>query len=200
MDTLYIALEFGRDALWLCIQIGLGLLIADFVSGFFHWAQDRYGSPNWPIVGRVVRMTVRHHKRPRRMLRSPFWQRNNITMAIACTFGLAFFALGWINPTTITGVLIGAFANEIHYWSHRKNSENGPIIVALQKSGLILSPLAHARHHRGKKNTHFCAVTGWMNWPLEQVRFWRRLEMWIKIIARERPRRDPSVRVKPILA
>ena len=27
------------------VQIGFGWLVADFASGVFHWAEDRYGSP-----------------------------------------------------------------------------------------------------------------------------------------------------------
>ncbi len=179
---------------WFITQILLGILIADFLSGMFHWMEDRYGGPSWPIVGRLIRMTVRHHKRPRRMVRSGFWRRNLPTMTISGSFGLAFLALGWINPLTLSGVIVGAFANEFHNWSHRRQSENGPFITALQHLGLIISPLEHARHHRGRKNTHYCAITGWVNAPLERVRFWRKLEVFIRIAAGERPRRDPSVR------
>lgn len=186
--------------LWFLAQIVLGILIADFVSGLLHWMEDRYGGPSWPIVGRLIRMTVRHHFKPRRMLKSGFWRRNGPTMAIAGGFGLGFLLVGWVNPLTITGVVFGAFANEFHNWSHRKESENGPFITAIQRIGLIISPFEHARHHRGRKNTHYCAVTGWLNAPLERVRFWRKLEVYIRVCFGERPRRDPSIKRKQALA
>ena len=189
-DVITVGLQSG----WILAQIIAGLLIADFVSGLLHWMEDRYGGPSWPVVGRLIRSTVRHHKRPRGMTTSPFWRRNGPTMFIAGMFAMVFLLLGWINPLTVTGVLFGAFANEFHNWSHRKASENGPIITVLQNVGLIISPLEHARHHRGRKNTHYCAVTGWMNAPLESIRFWRRLEVLIRISFGERPRRDPSLK------
>ena len=187
-------------ALWVSRQVVAGLLIADFVSGVLHWMQDRYGGPKWPIVGPLVRATIRHHKKPRRMITRSFMQRNAPTFFISALFLAAFAALGWINVMTLTGVIVGAFANEFHNWSHRKPSENGPVITWFQNKGLIIAPLEHARHHRDGKNSHFCAVTGWMNAPLERVRFWRRLEALIRVFAKERPRRDPTVRRRPVFA
>lgn len=175
-------------------QVVLGLLLADFVSGLLHWMEDRYGGPNWPVIGPIIRSTIRHHHRPRRMVGVGFMRRNGPTAGIALGF-LVFFALiGALNPITITAVLAGAMANEFHNWAHRKESENGPIITALQRCGLIVSPMAHAAHHRGFKNTNYCAVNGWMNPVLEHIRFWRRLEAVIRVVTRYRPRRDPTVK------
>lgn len=199
-ELLTLLIGFEVKAIEVIVQILIGLLIADFASGFFHWLEDRYGGPTWPIVGNLVRATIRHHKKPRRMLNSPFWQRNGPTLMITFCFMIAFLALGWLNPMTVTALLFGGMANEIHNWSHCKPSECGPVISWLQKRGLLISPLDHARHHREKKNTYYCTVTGWMNAPLERIRFWRKVEAVIRIVSRERPRRDPTVRRSPILA
>ncbi|MFC6198185.1 fatty acid desaturase CarF family protein [Ponticaulis profundi] len=186
------------QVVWVGGQILAGLLIADFVSGFFHWMEDRYGGPSWPIVGPLIRATIRHHKKPLRMTKVGFAKRNGPTLFIAGLFLLGFVALGWVNPMTITGVLFGGMANEFHNWAHRKPSENGMVIRFLQKSGIIISFEEHAKHHRNKKNTHYCAVNGWLNAPLERIRFWRRLEALIRVFGRFRPRRDPTVRRRPI--
>ena len=192
--------ETSLQMLWFATQIILGLLLADFVTGFFHWLEDRYGGPSWPVIGPIIRSTIRHHKKPRRMVTRPFFQRNGLTYFLAACFAVSFLIVGWVNPLTITAVLFGAMANEFHNWSHKKPSENGPLITWLQKTPFVISPFEHAKHHRGKKNTHYCAVTGWMNEPLERVRFWRKMEAIIRAFARLRPRRDPTVRRRPITA
>ena len=30
------------------------VLVADFLSGLFHWLEDAYGREDWPITGRLV--------------------------------------------------------------------------------------------------------------------------------------------------
>ena len=200
--TEFLSLFFNwqLQIVWFITQIAIGLIIADFVSGVFHWMEDRYGGPSWPVIGPLIRATIRHHKKPMRMTDRTFAQRNGPTLFIAALVAAGFYALGWINPITITGVIAGGMANELHNWAHRKSSKNVPIVNWLQSIGLIISPLEHAKHHRNGKNTHYCAVTGWMNAPLERIRFWRRTEALIRVFARFRPRRDPTVKRRPITA
>ena len=85
-------------------------------------------------------------------------------------------------------------SNEIHAAAHAKaRSLPGPV-RALQRMGLIQSPLHHAAHHRHLKNVNFCTLTDWVNPALERVRFWRRLEALMRYTAGVRIRRDPVVR------
>lgn len=38
--------------------------MADFVTGVFHWWEDRYGNPAWPVIGKlVVEPNILHHAR-----------------------------------------------------------------------------------------------------------------------------------------
>lgn len=42
------------------------VLVADFVSGFFHWMEDAYGREHWPVTGALItRPNVLHHHEPR---------------------------------------------------------------------------------------------------------------------------------------
>ena len=179
---------------YVLVQIGLGWLVADFASGVFHWAEDRYGSPKWPIFGGAIRDTIRHHRKPTGFLKKPVLSRSWRVIVIAI-IGLGVFAmLGLLNAFTLTLAIGAALANEIHAAAHSSPSANGHLISRLQKVGIIQSHAHHAAHHRGLKNVNYCTVTDWLNPLLEKARFWRRVEAVIRIMSRQRPRRDPVVR------
>ncbi|MCI4644214.1 MAG: fatty acid desaturase family protein [Hyphomonadaceae bacterium] len=186
-----------NDALpsaWTAVQLMAGWMLADFLSGVFHWAEDRYGSPRWPVLGGAIRDTIRHHRKPRGFLAKPVLNRSWRIFLIAGLALLAFALLGWLNAFTLSLVIGAGLANEIHAAAHSSPTENGRLLTSLQRLGIIQSHAHHAVHHRNLKNVNYCTVTNWLNPVLERVRFWRRLEAVIRILTRERPRRDPVVR------
>ena len=46
---------------WVPLAALLGMLYADFTSGFAHWMFDTWGSVDTPIFGAVAIRTFRHH-------------------------------------------------------------------------------------------------------------------------------------------
>jgi len=128
-----IAVTEGLGILWILVQIILGWMYADFASGIFHWAEDRYGSPRWPVFGGVIRDTIRHHRRPTSMLKKPILRRSWRVFFIAL-IGLACFVfIGVVNPLTISFVIGAGLANEIHAAAHAKPSKVWSVIRNLQK-------------------------------------------------------------------
>ena len=179
---------------WVAVQLFAGWMAADFLSGVFHWAEDRYGSPRWPVFGGAIRDTIRHHRKPRGFLSKPVLARSWRVFLIAGLGLSAFILLGWLNAFTLTLVIAAGLANEIHAAAHSTPGENGRLVTTLQRLGVIQSHAHHAAHHRGLKNVNYCTVTNWLNPILERMRFWRRVEAVIRVLTRERPRRDPVVR------
>lgn len=173
-----------------------GLLLADFVTGAFHWFEDRYGNPKWPIIGGIIRANQEHHHTPRSFLEGSFFGRNLTVFILAAVFMVGFWAIGWLNLFTGSAVVFGAFANEIHRFAHRAPGENGKIIATLQRTGLLQSFQHHAQHHRKGKDTHYCVMTNFLNPALEKIQFYQTIEKVIFELSGRQPRLDESVNPK----
>jgi hypothetical protein len=156
-------------------QLLLGWLLADLVTGTFHWWEDNFGSESWPIVGPwIIRPNRLHHLAPLAFTRHGFLDRNGasiVTAAIAAAALVFFFGPApWILALAIGGGL----ANEVHRYAHEPSSAPAWLAV-LQQVGLVQSPRDHARHHRPPHDANFCVLTDWLNPLLEATGFWRHL-------------------------
>lgn len=170
-----------------------GLLLADFITGVFHWMEDRYGKSHWPIIGPIIKANQDHHYRPRDFLKRKFLNRNALVFGLSCAFLACFWALGWLNLFTGSAIVFGALANEFHASAHRAPKENGRLITTLQRTGLMQSFVHHAAHHRKGKDTHYCVMTNHLNPALEAIGFFPTLEAAIRKITGVSPRIDDSV-------
>ena len=68
------------------------ILLADLLTGIFHWWEDRYGNPDWYILGDiVVKPNINHHKNPRDFTEGNYIKRNWTTILPCVIFGLVFY-------------------------------------------------------------------------------------------------------------
>ena len=81
------------------------------------------------------------------------------------------------------------FPLQIHKWSHTYFCLPG-WVVWLQECHVILPRRHHRIHHVAPHETYFCITTGWLNWPLEKLRFWSILEAVIEQTTGCKPRAD----------
>lgn len=143
---------------------------ADFLTGLFHWWEDRYSDPNWPIIGKLVaEPNLRHHEDPLHFTKGNYFYRNYTTL-IPC---LIIFFLIFPNKWCIIP-LMASQANEIHCWSHLKCNW---FIRMLQSTGIIQGPKSHLIHHKSPYEVRFCVMTDWLNPFLDTLQFWRLLEV-----------------------
>ncbi len=162
-----------------------GYVVADFVTGFVHWAGDRLGTPATPVLGPALIAPFRaHHEVPEEMTQHGFVE--------LCGASFILVAPTWIVTWLVPGELLGAhlsaalrafmlslgfftgITNQLHCWAHQR--ERGALVARLQRLGVILPPERHSLHHAPPYQGHYCVTTGWCNRLLARGRFFERLE------------------------
>jgi len=164
--------------------LGMAVLAAiffsDLMSGTVHWAFDRYGKVDTPVLGPGFIKPFRdHHTDPQGICGHGFVETNG-NNCIAC---IPLLVTGlWIDPVDglffaalILGTAIGVFGtNQFHSWAHE---ENPPRLARwLQRTGLVLDPEHHERHHTGEFDSYYCITNGWMNPIMEWLGVFPRFE------------------------
>ena len=169
-------------------QIALCILIADFLTGLFHWLEDTYGLPTWPLIGEsVIVPNIDHHRHPGLIgYMSTFISRNYQPFVIALGAIILFWLFGWLHWTIMLTAVLAGFGNEVHTWNHSKSKN--PVIKFLWDTGLIQSKKQHAMHHIPPYNKYYCTLTNATNAILEVLNFWRGLE-WVIALVGVKPKR-----------
>lgn len=156
------------------MDVLLAYLLADFISGFGHWFEDSYCRPGGKGIWarEVCGPNLLHHKEPKAMLLGSFFKRNYTTWIVASPLvgiGIVFS----LPVVTIAGVFT-MFANETHAWAHGRPKHWLPQI--LQETCLVITPKAHAVHHKAPHMEAYCTLGNVVNPVLDRTRFWRGLE------------------------
>jgi len=196
--------KYFRVSNWYSILVyGLfGMLIADFFSGLVHWGADTWGSVDMPIVGKSFLRSFReHHIDPTAITRHDFIETNGDNFSICLPFLLGMFYLFSIySENEIRQIynyqmflflcLISiSLTNQIHSWSHTYFGLPR-FVKFLQKMHIILPIRHHRIHHVSPHETYYCITTGWLNYPLEYISFWSRMEYIIEFLTGAKPRSD----------
>ncbi|HTD65719.1 MAG TPA: fatty acid desaturase CarF family protein [Candidatus Limnocylindria bacterium] len=170
------------------------VLVADFVSGFFHWLEDAYGREDFPIIGRLVtKPNILHHHNPRHFTRNSWWQSSWDLACLCALIAIVAWLSGHMSWHVLVFAFLGANANQIHKWAHRTPQENGRLVRWLQRCRLVQTPRHHAHHHTDPKSSHYCVLTDFLNPILDRLRVWTFLECIIWLLFGIRRRTDTSV-------
>lgn len=184
------------------LAAAVGIAVADFITGAVHWACDTWGSVDTPWLGKGLIFSFReHHKTPLAMLDHDTIDINGGAASAAFAALLGFTVLKTVGSAEastsletvfdaffISLVLTSAGANQLHSWAHTTRAPRW--VRWLQARDLILSPAAHAQHHRAPHHHSYCISTGWLNRPLDAMGFWRAAEMVLTKITGFQPRQD----------
>jgi plasmanylethanolamine desaturase len=177
------------------LQAAGAVLLADFASGLVHWAEDAYARKDTPIIGRWIgEANIEHHVKPRAFVSRSWWASS---WDLALTSMLVVAGAWWLKVLTCPVwlfAIVTANANQIHKWAHSAPHENGRLVTWLQKLKVLQTQRHHARHHSGKKDSHYCSVTNFLNPLLEELEFWRGLEWFNERVFGLKRRADPTVK------
>jgi plasmanylethanolamine desaturase len=166
----------------LAVNLVASVVLADVVSGLVHWFEDVYVHRDMPLLGKWLHKVAEdnrlHHDKPRAFLAKTWWQSSWDLVLLGSLVLLCAWWLGMLSLPVWVFVVLSINANQMHKWTHQNSTEKGWLVHRLQKLRLLQTPRAHAHHHQGAKNSHYCVITNFMNPVLEKLHFWRRLE-WL---------------------
>lgn len=179
-----------------------GIFAADFLSGLVHWAADTWGSVRFPVIGKAfIRPFREHHVDPTAITRHDIIETNGdnclMTLPVLLCMCYRYFTLDQEGIQARYGsdcflfslVVFSMLTNQIHKWSHTYFGL--PLWVQKLQDWHIILPRKHHRiHHVSPHETYFCITTGWLNYPLELIRFWPCLEWIIEKTTGAKPRSD----------
>uniref|UniRef100_UPI003AAA9D44 plasmanylethanolamine desaturase 1 isoform X2 n=1 Tax=Centroberyx gerrardi TaxID=166262 RepID=UPI003AAA9D44 len=179
-NFIHLLANFHLGHVWhIVLGIVAGILTADFASGLVHWGADTWGSVELPIFGKAfIRPFREHHIDPTAITRHDFIETN---AEIYHNYPWYCFLFALAIFVTLT--------NQIHKWSHTYFGLPRWVVL-LQDCHIILPRKHHRVHHVSPHETYFCITTGWLNYPLEKLGFWRNLEDLIQGVTGEKPRAD----------
>ncbi len=171
-----------------CVIIICGIFLGDLFSGIFHWWEDRYGNPDWPIIGKyIVKPNIGHHKNPSSIAQETYLSNVGPSVIATLPFMLLSWYFGWY--VLLIAFFIASQSNQIHCWSHQKANS---FIRFFQSIGLLCSPKHHAVHHKRPYTQRYCVVTNHLNPILHAIRFWNMIEwcVWITLGVKPNPDRE----------
>jgi ubiquitin-conjugating enzyme E2 variant len=171
------------------------VIVADLLTGLFHWLEDCYGLPTWPLIGEsVIQPNIDHHVDPVVFTGGTYWSRNWQMIAFAAViFAVVTVAIGF-SPWFALVAVIAAHGNEVHVWNHRKVESNPAWINFLQDAGLVQSRVQHNRHHKPPFTAAYCTILSFNNAWLDRVEAWAHLEAAIEIAFGIPPKRGTDER------
>lgn len=86
--------------------------------------------------------------------------------------------------------LVASTNNQVHKWAHMRKSQLPFWVKWLQGAHILLPIKHHHIHHQPPHVVKYCIITGWANYPLDFVDFWRKLEWIIEALTGAKPRQD----------
>ena len=192
------AREIGWGALMAAACVPMGIMAAALFTGFGHFFADNFADIDTPILGPTFIFRFRqHHDHPMIICGLSFRELNGGLALLSLPLlagAVALPAVGTLSGLllqvfTLSAALATAATNQIHRWAH--DPARPAWVVPLQRRGIILSPVQHARHHRAPFHIAFCITNGWLDPLLDRWKVWHRVAdalLWISV-----PRIDDSV-------
>lgn len=172
----------------LVAQVFLAWLLADFLSGAFHFIEDRIlsGTQKSKFLQGVVNDNMIHHMTPSNIVRETWIGNMSTTMPITLPIAVLFLVIqDWTSLGFLTALFL-TFGNLIHRFSHDPYIRDNLFITTMQSLYLFCPTRQHNEHHfkdrkvvaRPDSRVRYCVMTGLLNPVLDSIRFWDAM-FWI---------------------
>lgn len=169
----------GVEWVWrLAVALPVSMILQDLLSALVHIWLDRLGSPATPIVGHLVAGFRRHHVDPAAIVvengvldstLDAAWFSTAVALLVLTVpvdRGADFAFVGAV----IAGVSFFSLVTQpVHVFAHHPQPPRW--VKFLQRWHLMIPPHVHARHHTGRRDTHYAVLTGWTNGLVDRLRF-----------------------------
>jgi ubiquitin-conjugating enzyme E2 variant len=163
-------------------------LLADFITGVFHFVEDRYMGENTTLelFQSMAQGNLHHHRYPTAITLVGWWDNMRSAAYFAWPLGLVLWLLG-VPVWLWLGVTFTSVANLVHRWAHEPRAKLGKAIRFMQWTGLFIPRQHHDRHHyadgirvdpKHLSRRAYCPMTCWVNPVLDLLGFWRGVE-WV---------------------
>lgn len=127
--------------------------VADLFAGVYHMLTDK----GWNIKQQVVAFQQHHNGLVVFDLKPVF-------------FALPIIAIGlYFHLLFVVSFACFAGCTELCHYAAHKPERCCFLVHWLQRSGLILAPVSHAKHHNGLHDKSFCVMSGKTNWFVDWV-------------------------------
>jgi hypothetical protein len=180
------------------LQILIAWLMADFITGVFHWFEDRYldETTSLEFFQGVAQENKQHHQYPTALCMVSWWENMRSAAIFAWPVGIVLALCGaplWVWM----GFYFTGFGNLIHRFSHEPQRKLSAFVRFMQRTGLFISAEHHFTHHyndQGKRvdpkwnaTRAYCPMTNWVNPVLDSVGFWWAAEWFLAKVFRIKP-------------
>jgi ubiquitin-conjugating enzyme E2 variant len=181
------------------LQIIIGFLLADIITGMFHWYEDCYFNycSTIPIINTIAKDNELHHYFPRSIIAYSYFEHISYSLPLVIIILFIIFLINksMFNYKYIYIIISFAFfsiiSNIIHRFAHMRECENNTIINFLQNTGILCSHKHHSAHHTNI-NEKYCVISEYNNYILDSIYFWRALEYIIFLLTNIKPDRKQS--------
>ncbi|KAI3673792.1 hypothetical protein L6452_39926 [Arctium lappa] len=169
-----------------------GYLIADLISGIYHWLIDNYGDASTPFVGSHIEAFQGHHSLPWAITKREFASNLHVGARVITYLTVPANMMWHENPVVMgfVGVAGGGmmFGSQIHAWAHVSRGKLPAVVVALQDVGVFVRQSEHARHHLPPYDGGYCVVSGVWNRVLDEYKVFLGLEKVVFFLFGVKPR------------
>lgn len=168
-------------------SIMLSVLIADFLTGIFHWIEDTYFSEDTPLIGRIIQLNRLHHDDPMDMCKTPWYRSIKETTSLSMAIALLVHPLFANKLLVISTATLTSLSNLIHKWNHLPQRKVNPVYRKYLQGVIFQGNKSHKIHHDNPMRDYFI-LSEFLNPVAEAVGFWRNLEDSIETVTGVPPR------------